>query len=859
MAKKSYKQRCKSEKVHMGCMSGLIHMFDFRRSPKLISDGTIRRSSVRSDLKGSEDFHGIIFSDEDKDYGVKTIHASRPSIKALMEEEMASGTQILKETQRNIFGIRSDDLKSVNLQEGSDVDLDLATSLMELYRNHNGSRDIITSEVSDHSSSLIDKEHNTDASTHPKQISCSIEKALEAVAEAVITHQSANGKYTSSSYEARPNEFLDALQLLSANEEFFLMLLKDPSSRMLQCLQNLYTALGNPMLELAEDDKQTKSKVTINSLEQSEVSKYSVQKTHNFFLKEDKLVMRRPPKLNDSPRGVSRIVILKPSPGRSQTSLISSSAMSSPVQTRADLQGQEQSDKYARHFSLRELKRRLRLAISNNRKDVMSSTFQKDDSTQQFILESMSTSMDSSECEKAEKPSIVDKKTIPEDSGSGMGNDATHCASSFFYEKAKKHLIERLDNQKNDTSQIVHKSEPFGKLLSYSENDTFSQTDCPQEDVKLSEDSTASSALLTTEQEDISSNSDPPMKFGELIPLDTSTSANTQLDEFKTDHASHPVKEGTISQELTSEGIDSMNDATDTPQVSIQIETSTESLEQINTDQCFAEESQTMNALPEVSLHTPEKVNEQFNHSPSAVVGLTKPSILTFSCSPENADDKEERLSPQSVLDSFLGDGISPSHKTRTQDELSMPSTRILFKEDDTPSGTPTLQNTPQEAILDDKQARLSFIKVVLEASDFLSEESSEIWYVDGSLLDTSVLAEVGTLYCLTDDAVFLFDCVEEALCKIRDNFFGCDPWVAYLKHSVRPAPVGTGLIQEVDNCIDSLVSDEVPSTLDRVVLKDLESGSWMDLRVDTEEVAIEVWDTLLDDLLEEMVFDLWL
>lgn len=74
-----------------------------------------------------------------------------------------------------------------------------------------------------------------------------------------------------------------------------------------------------------------------------------------------------------------------------------------------------------------------------------------------------------------------------------------------------------------------------------------------------------------------------------------------------------------------------------------------------------------MNALPEVSLHTPEKVNEQFNHSPSAVVGLTKPSILTFSCSPENADDKEERLSPQSVLDSFLGDGISPSHKTRTQ------------------------------------------------------------------------------------------------------------------------------------------------------------------------------------------------
>uniref|UniRef100_A0A0D9W840 DUF4378 domain-containing protein n=1 Tax=Leersia perrieri TaxID=77586 RepID=A0A0D9W840_9ORYZ len=857
MANKSYKQRRKSEKVHMGCMSGLIHMFDFRRSPKLISDGShaIRKSSVRSGLKGSEDSHGIIFSDEDRDYEVRTVYGGRPSIKALMEEEMASGTLILKETQRNTFGLHSDDLKYVNLQ-GSDIDLDLATSLMELYRNHNGGHDD-TSEVSDHSSDLIDKEHNTDAGIHPKRIPCSIEKALEAVAEAVISHQSANPKYTSRGCEASSNEFLDALQLLSSNEEFFLMLLKDPSSRMLQSLQNLYTALGSPMLKLAEDDKKTNSKVTSNSLAQSEVSKYSVPKIHNSFLKEDKLVTRKPPKLNDSSRGISRIVILKPSPARSQTTLVSSSAISSPISTHTDSQGQENNDKYPQHFSLRELKRRLRLALSNNRKDIMSGTFQKE--TQQFLLESMSTSvssMDSSQCEKDKKPSIVDKKTNPEDSGSGMGNDATHCVSSFFYEKAKKHLIERLDKQKNDTSQMVQKSEPFGKLLSYSENGTFSPTDCPQEDVNLSEDSTASSASLTTEQEDSSSNSNAPWSLDELILSDTSTLANTQPH----DHVSHQIKEGTISQELTSEGIDSKNDAADTPQLCIQIEHSTEILEQINTDQCFAEESQPMNVFPEEPLYAPENlVKEQDNHSPSAVVGLTKPSMLTFSCSSENADEKEERLSPQSVLDSFLGDGISPSHKTRKQDELPMPSTRIPFKEADTPSGTSTLHNTPQEVILDDKQARLSFIKVVLEASDLLTEESSEIWYMDEPLLDTSVLAEVGTSYCLTDDAVLIFDCVEEALFKIRDNFFGCDPWVAYLKHNVRPAPVGTELVQEVAKCIDSLVSDQFSSTMDQVVLKDLESGSWMDLRGDTEGVVIEVWDSLLDDLLEEMVFDLWL
>jgi len=40
MAKKSYKQHSKSEKIQVGCMSGLIRMLDLRRSPKLLSDGT---------------------------------------------------------------------------------------------------------------------------------------------------------------------------------------------------------------------------------------------------------------------------------------------------------------------------------------------------------------------------------------------------------------------------------------------------------------------------------------------------------------------------------------------------------------------------------------------------------------------------------------------------------------------------------------------------------------------------------------------------------------------------------------------------------------------------------------------------
>lgn len=186
-------------------------------------------------------------------------------------------------------------------------------------------------------------------------------------------------------------------------------------------------------------------------------------------------------------------------------------------------------------------------------------------------------------------------------------------------------------------------------------------------------------------------------------------------------------------------------------------------------------------------------------------------------------------------------------------DELSMPSSRSLFEELDAASS-----QTLRTSVLYDKHERISFIKSVLEASESLAKGCSERWYMDVSVLETSVLAEIGMSYCLTDDVVLLFDCVEEVLLKISDNFFGADPWVAFLKNNVRAAPLGMELVKEVAKCVDSLVDTEIPGTLDQVVMKDLESGPWMDLRCDAEDSVIDVWDDMLDDLLEEMVFDLW-
>ncbi|CAO2036088.1 unnamed protein product [Urochloa humidicola] len=844
MAKKSYKQHSKSEKIQVGCMSGLVRMLDFRRSPKLLSDGRAKREP-----KG---FEGVRENLSANDHRVELIFAGRASIKTLMEEEMASSTQPLKQAQRNVTGICSED-----------IDLKLAASLMEIYISRTVAQEISNSVQSGHNSISNDKEDSTDPPDQLYHIPSSIQRALEDVAEAVIRHQSANQKHITSNGEARSKEFVDALQLLSSNKELFLMLMQDPSSRLLECLQNLYTSLGSAKLEC---DEETELQGMTNNLEQCVTSPSKMQRRHNSFLKEDKLVMRKQPKLNDSSRGLSRIVILKPSPARSHSSLISSSATSSPLSNHDNLQVQGASDKPDRQFSLRELKRRLRLAVSENKNvhqlNSMSNTFHKAeaDTSKQLPATSMLESLastDSSDRKVAEEPSIVDKGTVPEDSGSGTRNDAVHGVGSFSYEKAKMYIIERLNDQGEDSSHIVQKSESFERLISLPENAAFSPSHCPQEEnVIIAHEATNPLNLHTIEQEDGSPRPNPTWPYQETESADTSNLGTENLVEFTTDHGNQPQNEGSISQEFICEEVKTIQDTVDNPQICAEIETSQESVEEKNSDECSSEEPQFMNMLPEVAL------NKQENHSPSEVVELVKPSVLTFPYSLENTNDKEEKLSPQSVLDPAIGEVTSPGHKTRKRDELPMPISRVLFKELDTSSAFPTLWSEPEVGILDDKDARDSFIKAVLEASELLSDcvEDLHIWYTEEPLLDISVLAEVGNSYCLTDDAVLLFDCVEEVLVKIRDTFFGVCPWVAFLKHNVRPAPVGRHLVQEVAKGIHSLVGNELlPNTLEQVMMKDLDSGSWLDLRCDSESVAVELWDGLLDDLLEEMIFDLWL
>ncbi|CAL9092652.1 unnamed protein product, partial [Musa textilis] len=154
-------------------------------------------------------------------------------------------------------------------------------------------------------------------------------------------------------------------------------------------------------------------------------------------------------------------------------------------------------------------------------------------------------------------------------------------------------------------------------------------------------------------------------------------------------------------------------------------------------------------------------------------------------------------------------------------------------------------------------QARFNYVKAVIEASGLSTTDFSERCQLGDELLARSLFDEVEISSSpQIDDPKLLFDCINEAL----EEIFKCPPWVVSLITSnVQQAPVAQSLIREVSRRIERQIPMHLPNSLDQIVTKDLGSGSWLDLQFENENIVEEIWDTLLDDLVDETIFDMWL
>lgn len=168
-----------------------------------------------------------------------------------------------------------------------------------------------------------------------------------------------------------------------------------------------------------------------------------------------------------------------------------------------------------------------------------------------------------------------------------------------------------------------------------------------------------------------------------------------------------------------------------------------------------------------------------------------------------------------------------------------------------------TLPDVKDKDRLHVNQAMYDYIRVVLGASGLMNE-LLERWDVTDHLLEPSLFGVEIFSFFLQDNSKLLFDCINEVLVEIQEKFSSCTPGLSFIKRNFLPAPLGESLIQEVYKGVEQHLHLQFLNTLDQIIKKDLEHRSWMNLQSETKNMTCEICDSILDDLIEETVYDMW-
>ena len=152
-----------------------------------------------------------------------------------------------------------------------------------------------------------------------------------------------------------------------------------------------------------------------------------------------------------------------------------------------------------------------------------------------------------------------------------------------------------------------------------------------------------------------------------------------------------------------------------------------------------------------------------------------------------------------------------------------------------------------------DKQGSLSeCIRAVLQISGLNWDELSRKWHLLDQMLDSSLFENVVVWpEKSSTDRKLLFGYISEVLLEIYQCYFRCSPWVSLLNPRPQPVLLSKNMVHEVLRHVDWPLFSELPQqTLQQLVDKDLaKSGTWMDIRLDTDEVVTELVDSILEDL----------
>ncbi|XWS22348.1 hypothetical protein CRYUN_Cryun29cG0026100 [Craigia yunnanensis] len=520
MAKRSNRRPVRYEKDQLGCMGGLISMFDFRHgrsTQRLLSDRRrgnrnavgMGNSGNKPDMLTSSGTNcpGTLDGEE----RTTVIDACKPSVKKLLEEEM-SGEQVAKkevnnnEVEAKQFdsgqgdnGRKNRKRKNKTRKKSSDnsLDMDAAENMVSEVSCQHKSEKQTTSNLD--IDSLMEEfcrqirqkrincgNHDQPAQGHmqPNQKSSGFEERLIEAIKFLVNRKLINRNQLTEDGELQASkEVMDALQILSLDEDLFLKLLRDPNSFLVKYVQNL------PDAQLK--DKESKPLSGSNFSEQEHVDLRQSnepfnRKQCNFFRRKLKSQERDLSDGNKVSQASNKIVILKPGPTCLQTPETGSSLGSSP-ESQYIIRHREPNEKDGSHFFLAEIKRKLKHAMGREQHriptDVISKRFpgerqnSGDSGGVKEYIGMNSPTKDHFFIERMARPSISVKKGEKTSKLKGSELDAEYETTDFsrqrvsnIYIEAKKHLSEMLKNGDENvdlSSRQVPKT--LGRILSLPE------------------------------------------------------------------------------------------------------------------------------------------------------------------------------------------------------------------------------------------------------------------------------------------------------------------------------------------------------------------------------------------------------
>uniref|UniRef100_A0A7N0VB14 DUF4378 domain-containing protein n=1 Tax=Kalanchoe fedtschenkoi TaxID=63787 RepID=A0A7N0VB14_KALFE len=846
MGKISRRHKHWHQKSKLGCMWSWITMFDFghsRGNQKLLSANGAFKSKVKM-LKDVED-NGR--HPEDWIVSAEQIaNANKVSVKRLIEEEMV--TENTKKRNKisvsgSESGRRNQKKENSTSRTSSKIGIPFDPSTSEKGSGSDLYIEAIMQEIFSH---IQQKSVSWSQQGEPLQSERRLLLLEERISEAtktIMRQKFINGEHLTEARKAHYyNKYMDTLEMLNTNKEYFLKLSEDPNSALMKQFKNMP---NNNFIQKRPIDSRL-----------SEEKGNDLQYT---FLRRN-INSQNSDKSNDKS---DKIVILKPE----RTESRASPAASSPI-----IRYNSQS-----HFSLSEIRKKLRLAMRKDRHgtstgDVASMSPYKNQKLR--ISDNMYDKDNLGLCSPSRNHFFVEK--VPRPSSIGMltkvkskSDASAKQRVSSIYIEAKRHLSELLNNGDDGEGLSSRKNPKTLEKLLLVPDFVVSPSPSPGRGDFTAEKLYAHAQVQPCNRKslervsvyDIDVDDPCPQSCGNDLGA---SDGNTDNGPNVCNPTLNMDKEHTVKDK--------------------ELETHTYSLEDESTSQGETDSAETTASPPQLADTPPNIIYEPTSlivtsadqnnclaqiyepQSCSICNGQeSSPSPLIhpfFSAIDIDADDlassvdKSERPSPISVLEHvFSEDEVSPAGTKSCLGSVEPRRLRPICIQFDEDELSTTAHDAYIQGCLDNKEKVIKYVEAVLSSTDLCWEELYLTSLGSSQLLDATLLHEIESQVCYGDRRL-LFDCVNEVLNRMCERYYGGCPLLSYLKFNIRPVPKPHNAIQKVREGVEwHILPPPHPQSLEQIVSKDLERDAvWMELRLDVEGVSVEMETTILEELMEDAV-----